>query len=74
MMAVTVDAESSTFRAGTPTALFSVRNRVALQPFYDVSPDGEKFLIARLFGRSENSPLTVELNWDRKADRMLDGR
>jgi Tol biopolymer transport system component len=57
------------FRAGTPTRLFTlgldsavtrmrVRNTV-----YDVSPDGQRFLVSVPTGQPASSQITVVLNW-----------
>ncbi len=64
LMAVPLTA-GSTMEAGAPQALFQTR---ALPPGptvfhpYDVSPDGRRFLINTL-GESEQSPITVVVNW-----------
>jgi Tol biopolymer transport system component len=62
------------FRAGRPVRLFAIgsepvsRGR-AWNTVYDVTPDGERFLISVPFGESESSKITVVLNWTRALDR-----
>ena len=66
MMAVQVNA-GATFDAGTPVALFQARPHkqvAALDIFtYDVSRDGQRFLINTQVERPERSPMSVILNW-----------
>jgi eukaryotic-like serine/threonine-protein kinase len=66
MMSVTVTADA-TFAAGTPAALFQTHRR---QPIsnedvfsYDVSADGQRFLIATKVDDANAAPLSVMLNW-----------
>src|SRR6202165_1114917 len=66
LMAVAVTAGAS-FEAGLPTVLFQTHRRqpVSAQDFfsYDVSGDGQKFLIATRVDEANSAPLTVLLNW-----------
>jgi dipeptidyl aminopeptidase/acylaminoacyl peptidase len=64
MMAVAVKSSGATFEAGTPKALFKTRmfrerNIPAID--YDVTADGQRFLIGTLVG--EATPVSVILNW-----------
>ena len=62
LMAVPV-AASSTFSPGTPEPLFEKPSLGALQPDYDVAPDGKRFLLRE---RLENVPplkIHVVHNW-----------
>ena len=64
MMAVPVRSSATAFEAGTPKALFKTRmfrerNIPAID--YDVTADGQRFLIGTLVG--EPSPVSVILNW-----------
>jgi serine/threonine protein kinase len=59
----------SPFRAGTPVRLFALgvgssatRDRVR-NTDYDVSPDGQKFLISIPVGQAASSQTTIVLNW-----------
>ena len=58
-MAVEVDT-SGAFRAGIPKALFKVP--LGLQ-FWEVSPDGKRFLMPSPSAASAQPPFTVVLNW-----------
>jgi len=66
MMAVPLAANAS-FEAGSPVALFQTHRRQALssQDFfsYDVSVDGQRFLIATQMDEGTPAPLSVLLNW-----------
>ena len=66
MMAVAVTTGSN-FKAGAPVALFQTHRRqpVSAQDFasYDVSGDGQRFLIATRVDEANSAPLSVFLNW-----------
>jgi Tol biopolymer transport system component len=66
MMAAAVTTGSS-FKAGSPVALFQTHRRQPvsfLDVFsYDVSGDGQKFLIATKMDEANAAPLSVLLNW-----------
>src|SRR5262249_17201615 len=66
MMAVAVKAGAS-FEAGSPVALFQTHRRQpisALDVFsYDVSGDGQRFLIATRVDEANPAPLSVLMNW-----------
>jgi Tol biopolymer transport system component len=70
MMSVTVDFEP-VFTPGIPEVLFEgnyVRGGTTGRRHYDVSPDGERFLMIRLTGAIESvegsaAPITVVLDW-----------
>ena len=66
MMAVAVTTGAS-FKVGSPLALFQTHRR---QPFslpdvfsYDVSGDGQRFLILTKVDEANAAPLSVLLNW-----------
>ncbi|MDQ3196598.1 MAG: hypothetical protein M3Q32_09625, partial [Pseudomonadota bacterium] len=64
MMAVGVKTNGATFEPGTPTALFKTRMLSATVQSsidYDVTADGQRFLIGTLIG--EATPVSVILNW-----------
>ena len=71
LMAVDVKA-ASTFEAGRPRALFQTRGRlgsvaVTQRSFqYDVSGDGQRFLINTPAEEANTSPITVVVNWKPK--------
>jgi serine/threonine protein kinase/WD40 repeat protein len=66
IMAVEVKT-SPTFEAGTATPLFQTRRRVTVSSTdmfsYDVSADGQRFLVSTDVGEVTSSPLTMVLNW-----------
>jgi hypothetical protein len=65
-MAVAVKTVAS-FEAGPPVALFQTQRRQpisALDLFsYDVSGDGQRFLIATKVDEASAAPLSILLNW-----------
>jgi Tol biopolymer transport system component len=66
MMAVAVTTGSN-FKVGSPVALFQTHRRQPvsfLDVFsYDVSGDGQRFLIATKVGEANAAPLSIHLNW-----------
>jgi len=66
MMAVPVSTGTS-FESGSPVALFQTHRRQPISSqdilSYDVSADGQKFLIATRVDESAVAPLSVFLNW-----------
>ena len=59
MMSVSVESSPGIFRPGTSKALFDAGDI----PSYDVTPDGQRFLLAVVDGRALDTPITVILNW-----------
>jgi hypothetical protein len=66
MMAVAVTASAS-FVTGSPVALFQTHRRQPISArdvfSYDVSGDGQRFLIATKVDEANSAPLSVLLNW-----------
>jgi Tol biopolymer transport system component len=66
MMAAKVTTDPS-FRAGSPIALFPTHRRQAVSAMdvssYDVSADGQKFLILTKVEEANAAPLSILLNW-----------
>ncbi len=66
MMAVAVKTGAS-FEAGSPVALFQTHRRQPVSSLdvfsYDVSGDGQRFLIATKVDEGNAAPLSVLLNW-----------
>jgi hypothetical protein len=66
LMAVEVDVESTFRPTGPPRALFKVPSGVL---YFDVSPDGEQFLISVPTGAGVTAPpYRVVLNWTTTLD------
>ena len=66
MMASSVKTGGTEFQFDAPKSLFKTRT-LALEGGifheYDVSPDGQRFLIGTLVGDTKAAPPTVILNW-----------
>lgn len=60
LMAATVKAGAK-FETGKPAALFEVRQSTTR--FYDVSPDGRRFLLIDPFPEPPTPPMTLLVNW-----------
>ena len=66
MMAVEAKTTASGFEAGAPTALFEVpvaRPQLFPATPFDVTGDGQKFLVVCPVGGPSSEPLTVVVNW-----------
>jgi hypothetical protein len=66
MMAVSVKTSGATFEQGAPKALFKTRMLTGLIQSgieYDVTADGQRFLIGTMVGEANASPVSVILNW-----------
>jgi len=64
MMVVPIETGADFFRPGTPKPLF--RTRLDFDPSrrqYDVSPDGQRFLLNQRLPYTGESPITVVVNW-----------
>jgi serine/threonine protein kinase/Tol biopolymer transport system component len=72
MMAVPVKTDAS-FEAGSPVALFQTHRRqpVSSQDVfsYDVSGDGQRFLIITKMDEANAAPLSVLLNWSSEMEK-----
>jgi Tol biopolymer transport system component len=62
LMAAEVDGSGATFRVGTVRPLFQTQ-RTGAGYQYDVSADGQRFLINTLPEDAEPAPITVVVNW-----------
>jgi serine/threonine-protein kinase len=71
MMTVSVTTEGG-FRAGRPRQLFEGRYGVEPggQHDYDVSPDGQRFLMVGLDDEAEPSEIRVVLSWFEEVERL----
>jgi Tol biopolymer transport system component len=65
VMATPVKTDGSEFEFSTPKALFKSRMLTQFGNFheFDVTPDGQRFLIGTRIGESTSAPPTVILNW-----------
>ena len=61
-MAGAVDGQGAAFQVGAARPLFPTRARI-LGYAYDVSPDGQRFLINRYGEETTSVPITVVVNW-----------
>jgi hypothetical protein len=72
MMAVAIKA-GARFEAGSPVALFQTHRRapVSAQDFfsYDVTADGQKFLVLTKVNESNAAPLSILLNWSSELEK-----
>lgn len=61
------------FEAGFPSGLFVTHTRQPTSAmdffFYDVTPDGEKFLVNTKVDTSNSAPLSVILNWSLEVEK-----
>jgi hypothetical protein len=62
-MAVEVNGTSNKFEVGIPKPLFELRIGTIFFPSYDVTADGQRFLVNTLIEQNAPSPLTVVMNW-----------
>ena len=73
MMAVEVTTQP-TFRAGTPTLLFEGQYHNDFNwspPNYDVTPDGQRFLMIQPGEKEEATQINVVLNWFEELKRLV---
>jgi Tol biopolymer transport system component len=63
LMAVEVNGTSNKFEVGIPKPLFELRIGTIFFPSYDVTADGQRFLVNTLIEQNAPSPLTVVMNW-----------
>ena len=61
LMAVPVTLEPS-FQAGAPAPLFKIVHGIE-GPFYDVTADGQKFLVPTAPESAGSPPLSMVVNW-----------
>jgi hypothetical protein len=76
MMAVPVESSENLFRLGAPKALFQTRLEVdqgiaslTYGRQYDVTPDGQRFLLNQHVTDSTDAPITVVVNWPKLLER-----
>ena len=62
VMAAEVTSDGAAFRTGTVRPLFNVRPAGG-RKFWDVSPDGRRFLVNTALATPDEAPLTLLVNW-----------
>jgi eukaryotic-like serine/threonine-protein kinase len=64
LLAAEVNGNGSTFEVGTVRSLFQGRSLITGGGYsYDVSPDGQRFLLNFLGGQNSAAPITLVTNW-----------
>jgi len=69
MMGVPVESGEDFFRPGAPKPLFQTRLEVdpgstnVVPRAYDVTPDGQRFVLNQHVADSTDAPITVIVNW-----------
>lgn len=65
LMAVSMMAELPRFEAGRPQPLFQIPHELVstMRNHYDVSADGQRFLLATIAEEGSSPTITVVLNW-----------
>ena len=63
LMAAAVSGQGSAFEVGMVTPLFQTRARRDQGSAYDVSVDGQRFLVNVLTATPAPSPITLVVNW-----------
>jgi serine/threonine protein kinase len=63
LIAAQVNAEASELQVAAVRPLFDSRAKLILRYPYDVSADGQRFLINRVSGQESPGPITLVVNW-----------
>ena len=68
LMAAAVGSSGTEFQVGAVESLFDIRPRTAnfrgfAPPLYDVTADGQRFLVNTMLEESSNEPVTLLVNW-----------
>lgn len=66
LMAAAVNGQGSGFEVGTVTSLFQTcarRGAFSMYYAYDVSADGQRFLVNSVVGEPASAPITLVVNW-----------
>jgi Tol biopolymer transport system component len=64
MMAVDVDEKAEEISLGSPRALFHLANNAGIFGPFDVTQDGQRFLVAETNSPAGTVPLTLVMNWE----------
>jgi Tol biopolymer transport system component len=63
LMAAAVTTSGDAFQPGAVTALFPLRIRQGLRSPYDVTQDGQRFLVNTASEQTTSAPVTLVVNW-----------
>jgi eukaryotic-like serine/threonine-protein kinase len=63
LMAAAVNGGGSTFEVGAVRPLFDARAVANQRWMYDISPDGQRFLVNTLAEEAASAPITLVVNW-----------
>jgi hypothetical protein len=63
LTAATVNGQGSPFEVGPVRQLFDTRAMLNHRSTYDVSPDGQRFLVNTLAEEAIPAPITLVVNW-----------
>lgn len=63
LMVVPIDMKAAGFRALPPRKLFTARARTGFGTPYDVTPDGQRFLVSRAPEQIAAAPITIVQHW-----------
>ena len=64
LMAVDIKSDADGIQAGAPRALFDLRiGNLPGSPYYDVTHDGQRFLVSVVGEETTPTPMTVVMNW-----------
>lgn len=74
LMAATVNGKGTAFQVGSVKPLFEIRPRlISFQGYvnasYDVTGDGERFLVNTIADEPSGDPLTLLVNWPSLLER-----
>ncbi len=67
-MAVNVDGSSPTFQIGNVEKLFEI-NPFKTGSVYDVTKDGQKFIVNSVLNKSDKSKVVLVKNWDKDLEK-----
>ena len=62
-MAATVDGRGAAFHVGAVSELFPIDALPTAARSYDVTPDGQRFLVNARQAGARQAPITVVVNW-----------
>lgn len=63
LMAAAVNGGASAFEVGAVRELFNTRGVASNAWTYDISPDGQRFLVNTLAEEATSAPITFVVNW-----------